>query len=141
MRSTSAVLALALVALPAFAQERSPDLHQTLAELAYVLGESHALRQACSGSGDQFWRNRMIRMVEAEQPEPALDRQIKEGFNAGFIARRSEFPRCGPGVRRAQAAVAAHGRDLSARLARAKVAVPVDEPQAPMDMAEPARPR
>ncbi len=139
MRWMFAVLALA--PLPALAQERSPDLHQTLAELAYVLGESHALRQACSGTGDQYWRNRMIRLVEAEQPDAGLDRQIKEGFNAGFVARRSEFPRCGPGVKRAQAMVAGHGRDLSARLARAKVAVPVAEPQPSTDMAEPARPR
>ncbi|WP_309646621.1 TIGR02301 family protein [Phenylobacterium sp.] len=139
MRSIFAALVIALLAQPALAQERSADLHQTLAELAYVLGESHALRQACSGGGDQHWRNRMIRMVDAEQPDAVLDRQIKEGFNAGFIARRSEFPRCAPGVRRAQAAVAAHGRDLSTRLARAKVAVA--EPQAPTDMAEPARPR
>lgn len=135
------VLALALAPLPALAQERTPDLHQTLAELAYVLGESHALRQACSGTGDQYWRNRMIRMVEAEQPDAALDRQIKEGFNAGFVFRRGEYPRCVPAVRRAQAVVASRGRDLSARLARAKVAVPVAEPQPPTDMAEPARPR
>ncbi len=132
---------LALAPLPALAQERGADGRQTLSELAYVLGESHALRQACSGTGDQYWRNRMIRLVEAEQPDPGLDRQIKEGFNAGFVARRSEFPRCGPGVKRAQAAVASHGRDLSARLARAKVAVPVADPESPMDVAEPARPR
>ncbi|UTP39038.1 TIGR02301 family protein [Phenylobacterium sp. LH3H17] len=132
---------LALAPLPAQAQERSSHGRQTLAELAYVLGESHALRQACSGTGDQYWRNRMIRLVEAEQPDAGLDRQIKEGFNAGFVARRSEFSRCGPGVKRAQAVVAGHGRDLSARLARAKVAVPVVDPEPPTDVAEPARPR
>jgi len=145
MRPILAAFVIALLPAPVLAQARSPDLHQTLSELAYVLGESHALRQACAGSGDQYWRNRMIRMVEAEQSDGDLDREIKEGFNAGFSARRAEFPRCGPGVRRAQAAVAGRGADLSARLARAKVLVPAPDPILPddgaTDMVEPARPR
>lgn len=140
------LLASALVALhaaPALAQSRGADLHQTLIELSFVLGESHALRQTCSGANDQFWRGRMIRMVEAERPEPDLDRAIKEAFNAGFTARRAEFQRCGAGVTRAQAATATRGRALSEQLARAKVIVSrtPDEAYSPETMAEPRRPR
>ena len=139
MRSIIATLLVATAPVSAFAQTRNADLHQTLAELAFVLGESHALRQACSGTGDQYWRNRMIRMVDAEQPEPSLDRQIKDGFNAGFIARRSQLPVCAPAVARAQTAVAARGRVLSARLAKAKVITMDSESR--VGMAEPAGPR
>ena len=86
-----ALISLALIAVgsEAFAQDRSPVLRQTLVDLAYVLGESHALRQACSGPADQHWRVRMIAMVDAEQPEAALDRRLRESFNTGYANRQS----------------------------------------------------
>ena len=56
-----------------FAQDRTPAQRQALTDLAYVLGQSHALRQACLGAQDQFWRGRMLRMVDAEAPDPAFN--------------------------------------------------------------------
>lgn len=114
------LLALALAsASPALAQDRSPAQRQVLIDLAYVLGETHALRQACAGPHDQFWRSRMLRLVAQEQPEPSLDRRLKESFNTGYASRRSEFPTCVPAARRAEADAAAKGRVLAGRLARA----------------------
>ena len=57
------VLLGALVVSPvlapkAFGQERAADERQRLLDLAYTLGESHALRQICQGEGDQYWRSR-----------------------------------------------------------------------------------
>jgi uncharacterized protein (TIGR02301 family) len=113
-----AAFVLALCAGPALAQDRSPALRQNLVDLAYVLGEAHALRQACQGQDDQFWRLRMIRLVDTEQPDAALDRRLKESFNAGFASRQSEYPACTPASRRAQAQVAIHGQQLAAGLAK-----------------------
>ncbi len=116
------LLSLALIAAgsSAFAQDRSPMLRQTLVDLAYVLGESHAIRQACSGAADQHWRLRMIAMVEAEQPDAALDRRLRESFNTGFANRQSEFRGCSSGTKRAETQAMARGRSLAQRLARAK---------------------
>lgn len=114
------LLALALAAAsPVLAQDRSPAQRQVLIDLAYVLGETHALRQACAGQHDQFWRSRMLRLVAREQPEPSLDRRLKESFNTGYASRRSEFPGCAPAARQAEAEAAAKGRVLASRLARA----------------------
>ena len=72
MRPALLVLILSMLPLPAFAQERSIEMRESLVSLARVLGESHALRQACEGGEDQFWRSRMNRLVETEQAEPVL---------------------------------------------------------------------
>ena len=121
MRALLPALVIAALALPALAQDRSPALRQSLVDLAYVLGETHALRQTCVGVDDQYWRGRMMRLVEAERPDEALDRRLKESFNTGFASRQSEFPSCGPGSRRAEVAAANHGRDIANKLARVMV--------------------
>ena len=110
--------ALTLLASAAAAQERTPAERQTLADLSYILGESHALRQACAGAEDQFWRARMQRLVQAEQPDAALDKRLKESFNTGFVAGQTAFSSCSPQSRQAEAKAAARGRVLASGLAR-----------------------
>ena len=66
------LLAALALAAPARAQPRE----QTVADLAFAMGQSHALRQLCQGATDQYWRERMQRMTELEAPDPA-DRRAK----------------------------------------------------------------
>ena len=138
------LIAASLVALgaaaPASAQDRSPGVRQTLVDLAYVLGEVHALRQACLGAEDQFWRARMIRMVEAEQADTALDRRLKEAFNTGYASRQSEFPECTGATRRAEIATLTKGQALAGQLSKVMNTVQLQAPptQAEID-ADPAR--
>ncbi|HET9161444.1 MAG TPA: TIGR02301 family protein, partial [Caulobacteraceae bacterium] len=73
------VLAL-LAALPTAAQTRE----ETLSNLAFVIGQSHGLRQLCQGPGDQYWRQRMTRLIELEAPDPAARAPLAEHFNDGF---------------------------------------------------------
>lgn len=119
-RRVFAIAVLSAFALPAVgpavAQERAPPERQTLLDLAYTLGESHALRQACSGEGDMYWRDRMVNMSETEAADEAFDGRMKQSFNAGFATRQTEFPSCGPASRRAEQAVARKGQALAARL-------------------------
>lgn len=113
------LIAIAMVgafALPAGAQDRPPPERQTLLDLAYTLGESHALRQACSGEGDQYWRDRMVRMTDTEAADEAFDGRLKQAFNSGFATRQTEFPSCSPASKRAEQAVARKGQSLSTRL-------------------------
>lgn len=113
-----ALAVLGLLASPALAQERTPPERQTLLDLAYTLGESHALRQVCSGEGDQFWRDRMVRLTETEAADAALDGRLKQAFNSGFATRQTEFPSCGPASRKAETAVTAKGQNLAAQLSQ-----------------------
>jgi uncharacterized protein (TIGR02301 family) len=127
MRSIAIIClsALTLLASPAAAQERTPAERQGLIDLAYILGESHALRQACEGPEDQFWRLRMLRMVQAEQPDAALDKRVKEAFNTGFVAGQTSFPSCTPLSRREESRIAARGRALVATLNHAVASNPL----------------
>lgn len=114
------LLSLLLAApLAALAQDREPWARQALVDLAYALGESHALRQVCEGPYDEYWRKRMNRMLEAEAADQALDTRLRQSFNAGFTAAQSRHVACTPESRKAEADVAAKGRDLSQRLASA----------------------
>ena len=113
-----AICAASLLAAPALAEDRTPVQRQTLTELAFVLGQSHALRQACMGAEDQFWRERMTRLVATETPDPAFDTRLRDSFNAGFSQALAQYPSCGPDSRAAEARTAARGKALSSTLAR-----------------------
>jgi uncharacterized protein (TIGR02301 family) len=128
MRRVKVLVSLAMTlvcASAAAAQTRTPAERQTLSDLAYVLGRSHALRQVCAGASDQYWRARMQQLIATEQPDPALDRQLELAFNAGFAAAQAAFPRCDAAARREQANAAERGHELAVSLSQP---VAEDEP-------------
>ncbi len=131
MRCLTALLAL-LIAAPAAAQERAPAERQTLGELAYAIGETHALRQLCMGPTDQYWRDRMLRLTQVEDADPAFEAVMRERFNTGYAAGQGAAVECGPASHRAEAAAAARGQALAAKLSTImrKIDPPVagDEP-------------
>ncbi len=116
----AALLALTLLVPTAavLAQDRGPVERQKLLDLAFTLGESHALRQLCEGPADQYWRARMVRLAEVEKADQAFDAQLRDRFNTGFAARQGEFPTCEEASRRAEQDSARHGQALAAQLAR-----------------------
>lgn len=111
-------LVLALVAAPVLAQERDAKDRQRLLDLAYTLGESHALRQACQGETDQYWRSRMVRLTEVEQADQAFDAQMRERFNTGFASRRSEYPTCDDASRKAEQQVSRKGQSQALKMSQ-----------------------
>jgi uncharacterized protein (TIGR02301 family) len=130
------VLLGALVVSPvmtpkAWGQERAADERQRLLDLAYTLGESHALRQACQGVDDQYWRSRMVRLTEVEQADQAFDAQMRERFNTGFASRRSEYPLCDEASRKAEQAAARKGQALAQKLSQSMR--PAQAPAGPSD--------
>lgn len=90
---------------------------QQLLDLAYALGESHALRQACAPD-DQYWRERMRRLIEVERPDEAFAQRLADRFNTGFSVRQAQFPACTPAVRTEAAAAARRGRAAAQALSR-----------------------
>ena len=121
-RTTLAALLIAataaLGATPLLAQEREPAERQRLLDLAYTLGESHALRQTCEGTSDQYWRSRMVRLTEVEQAEQGFDAQLRERFNVGFAARQGEFPLCDASSRKAEQQSARKGQALALKMSQ-----------------------
>lgn len=130
----SGIVVAALVG-GSMAQDRPADQRQRLLELAYALGESHALRQACEGEGDQYWRARMMRLVQVERPGPTLETQLRERFNAGFVAKRGQYPACDEASHNAEAQAARRGQALALKLSQSTIQVRRDPP-APDSVAE-----
>lgn len=122
------IVTASLAAGPASAQDRPADQRQRLLELAYALGESHALRQACEGEGDTYWRARMMRLTQVARPGPGLEAQLRERFNAGFLALRGQYPACDDASRRAEAQAARRGQALALKLAQSKIQVRRQDP-------------
>jgi uncharacterized protein (TIGR02301 family) len=102
---------------PALAQDRSPTARQSLVELAYVLGEAHALRQRCRGQADQYWRNRMFQLQDVEASDQALKARLANTFNTGYEAAQARFPTCNKALKDEMAQLAQRGRSLSEGLA------------------------
>lgn len=111
-------LLLALLASPALAQDRPPDQRQALLDLSYAIGQSHAYRQDCEGAGDQYWRTRMLNLVETEHADPVLEARMKTQFNAGFAAAQAAQLSCAAS-HAAASAVARKGQAAAAALASA----------------------
>uniref|UniRef100_B0T048 TIGR02301 family protein n=1 Tax=Caulobacter sp. (strain K31) TaxID=366602 RepID=B0T048_CAUSK len=139
----TALLALAvlvpatLLAAGARAQDRGPVERQQLLDLAFTIGESHALRQLCEGPNDQYWRSRMVRLTEVEKADQAFDAQLRDRFNTGFAAGQGQFPQCDETSRRAQQQSASKGQALSARLAQAmRSNAPTSDRAAPETVAD-----
>ncbi len=116
MRRPIALAALLALAVPAAAQERSPPERQTLGELAYAIGESHALRQLCLGPNDQYWRDRMLRLTQVEDADTGFDAVMRERFNTGYAAGQAAAAECGPMSHKAEAAAASRGQALAVKL-------------------------
>jgi uncharacterized protein (TIGR02301 family) len=98
--------------------QRSPNQRQNLLQLAYALGETHALHRLCAGPGDGLWYRRMKQLEAQEQADEGFRRRLVESFNAGFVGRQGEFASCSSQSRAAEQAAAGRGAALAAKLAR-----------------------
>lgn len=113
------MVALTIATPGAVAQSmhRSPEARQTLVQLAYDLGEAHALHRLCAGPTDATWYDRMQQLEAEEGADEGFRRRLVESFNDGFAAGSSEFPACTPQSRAAERSVAARGAALAQQLA------------------------
>ena len=114
-----ALLAAALAGgAAAQAPARRPGAErQTVVQLAYTLGEAHALHRLCAGPADATWYARMQRLEDEEAVDEGSRRQLVEAFNAGYGARLAQFPVCSRRSRAAEHMVAAKGAELAQHLA------------------------
>ena len=107
-----ALLALALAATPA------APLRPGLSDLASALGEAHALRQACQGRGDGYWRTRMAGVLDAERVDKERRTQLVGRFNAAYAAGRAAHPACDDDARAALSDALARAAPVARALAR-----------------------
>jgi uncharacterized protein (TIGR02301 family) len=89
-----------------------------LQELAGAIGAVHYFTVLCDGRGNQYWRDRMIALVEAEAPvEGRLRAAMIETFNDQYRERENGFSECSAAARAERSEAAARGQALSEALA------------------------
>ncbi len=101
---------------PATAQDRSPASRQSLVDLANVLGQSHAIRQACSKRKDFSWFHRMEGLLRVEAADQALKDRLVRSFNDGYAAGQASYPTCGKESEAAAVRLAQRGEALAGQL-------------------------
>lgn len=119
MRLLIVPLLALFAAAPAAAQDRSPAARRTVVDLAYVMGQSHALAGVCRGDQETWWA-RMVRLRDLEGVDEGFDRQLVNAFNAAYLDAQGRFPTCSRAARAEAAAAAARGRALAQVLASAR---------------------
>jgi len=104
------------------ASGQSQDYFRNVIDLAQTLGQAHAVRVACNGRGDQYWRQYMQNLLELEAPYGGgLRRSMVNGFNAGFSEGSDANPTCNSEAIAAEKTYAAKGQILSNQLAAANM--------------------
>jgi uncharacterized protein (TIGR02301 family) len=118
VKTSLALLAALGLAGAAFAAPppRTPEQRQTLVDLAFVLGQAHALHRVCAGKDDDTWRGRMQQVIAAEAPDAAFTSRLSNSFNAGFLSPDARAKDCAA-AEIAERRVAARGAAQSRKLA------------------------
>ncbi len=115
----SRLLSVALMLAGSAAAEplaSAPQQRQAVVDLAYVLGEAHALHRLCAGPDDNTWRGRMARLVEVEAPAAPYRARLMQSFNAGYVARQAQYLTCSDKAAAAEREAATKGRALARHL-------------------------
>ena len=113
------VLAVSALLLPASAQVRTQEYLRDLVQLSNVLGGAHAIRVACNGRNDQYWRGHMMNLLNLEAPDRSqLRSSMVDAFNRAYQVESARHPTCDSDAVAAEAAYSTQGREISDRLAQ-----------------------
>lgn len=89
-----------------------------LTELAGTMGAIHYLAVACDGRQNQYWRERMIAVLETETGgDRYLRGAMVDAFNDQYRERERRFPQCSPEARADRQEAALRGQTLAEQLA------------------------
>jgi uncharacterized protein (TIGR02301 family) len=67
-----------------------------LMRLAEILGSVHYLRELCSASDGQLWRERMRELIDAEGGTAIRRARLSRSFNQGYRSYRRTYVTCTP---------------------------------------------
>lgn len=87
-----------------------------LLSLSQTLGGVHYLRVVCEGRDEQYWRERMIELMELESGGYRLREAMITAFNEGYYEEERRHPRCGGDLKAARDRLSAEGQRLAKQL-------------------------
>ncbi len=65
-----------------------------LLRLSEILGAIHFLRELCQADEGMKWRDKMVALIEAEEPRPARRARLIARFNRGYGAFGHTYKTC-----------------------------------------------
>ncbi|MEO9969477.1 MAG: TIGR02301 family protein [Hyphomonadaceae bacterium] len=97
---------------------RDQAYFRNLTRLSAVIGSAHAVRVACNGVDDQYWRSYMQQILGLEASERGnLRSSMVDAFNRGYQQGERRSSRCTAESARIEAEYAREGKRLSDALA------------------------
>jgi uncharacterized protein (TIGR02301 family) len=111
---TLALLAASIIAVTGLPARTAAE-RQLLDQLAFTLGQVHALHRVCAGPDDDTWRGRMARLMEIEAVSETRKAELTARFNAGFAAEGAKARSC-TAARTEEAKLSQYGADLARKL-------------------------
>lgn len=87
-----------------------------LLSLSRTLGGVHYLRVVCEGRDEQYWRERMIELMELESGGYRLREAMITAFNEGYYDEEQRHPQCGGDLQAAKNRLSAEGQRLAKQL-------------------------
>ncbi len=87
-----------------------------LLKLAEIMGSLTFLRQLCSGSDAQRWRQRMQELLEAEGTSAGRKERLAGAYNRGFSSYALTYRNCTGSAKEATARLSGDGDKLSRRI-------------------------
>ena len=102
-RASGLAIAVALACIqagPVPAQDTKPYDEQ-LMRLAEILGAVHYLRELCSASDGQLWRQHMKTLIDAETTSAQRKARITRSFNQGYRNYSRTYTTCTPSAQTA----------------------------------------
>lgn len=74
--------------------QRDPPYETQLLRLSEILGAVHYLRELCDSDEGNLWRDQMLAIITAEEPNPIRRARIVDRFNRGYDSFRSVYRTC-----------------------------------------------
>lgn len=114
----AALAAAALACGPARAATDSKPYDDKLMRLAEIMGAVHYLRELCSASDGQLWRDHMRDLVEAEGSTALRRANLTRSFNQGYRSYSRTYSTCTPSAQATINRFLTEGAQISDALAK-----------------------
>jgi len=85
----------------ALAAPQAKPYDDKLMRLAEILGAVHYLRELCSASDGQMWRQHMRTLIDAESNSALRKARITRSFNEGYRSYSRTYTTCTPSAQTA----------------------------------------
>jgi uncharacterized protein (TIGR02301 family) len=110
-----------VVAIPGASRALGPDgkpYDDKLMRLAEIMGAVHYLRELCSASEGQLWRERMKELLDAEGSSALRRARLTRSFNQGYRSYNRTYVTCTPSAQNAVNRFLTEGLQISEGLVK-----------------------